>query len=121
MNKHINSNLTPAEQWRMHGTFNEETVDHLLNMSAAIEDCDIGWAKSALDEGMGCFPAEDALSSVINELSDLAKRVRGNNRDAVNTVIEKLADLQSTMNQDAEHGKEEITKVQKAIAAMTIR
>jgi len=108
------SNLSPSEEMRINGSLSGPTIDALIDASdqlAAISGID-----AHISEGMAQFPAEDFLSGPISDLIDLAKRLRGDNKAALQGIIESLEDLAQCQFNASDYGRDEL---QKAIDAIT--
>ena len=111
----MNSNLTPAEQWRLHGTFNEETVDHLLALHDANEDRDPQSLIGDIDEIAGCIPEEDALTAVLRDLALLVKRARGGTKDTAQEIFNDLHAIMEKQKSDSEHASDLLRQVRKSL------
>lgn len=116
----MNSNLTPAEQWRLHGRFTDETAHHLLDLSEHFEDLDKDWASSALDEVHSCIPKEDVLTDALRDLALLVKSTRGVNKDRAQDLFNELHALAEQLRQDAEHAHEQLNNVQNKLNKLGI-
>jgi len=102
------SNLTHEEFFRLNGTLTQERIEELLDAASAA--LDPGTVAAHVLEARASFPSEDCLSEVLKGLGELAKKIRGANRDACNELFEKLDSLANQINQSTEYGAEELTK-----------
>lgn len=114
----MNSNLTPQEQWRLHGTFTEETAQQLLDLDAAIKCADKGWATTGLNEARGCLPAEDVLTTHLRDLALLVKSCRGTNKDRAQDLFNELHQLAETMRQETEYARDQLDSTAKKLSAL---
>lgn len=116
MNGHIYfSNMTPDEEYRLNGTLCAPTIESLLDAQHEIENLDFEGAEAYLKEARGCFPAEDELSSSIQEIRRIANRLRGANKLQLLDAVEKLEQTQYSLNQQAEYGHSELGKALKCL------
>lgn len=106
-------NLTHAEQYRINGTLSAEAIESLLDTSEALEKA--GGVTSQLSEALGCFPAEDFLASFIDDLHELAKRLRGDNRAEAMRLIESAEDLQQCVFNEGDYGRSELREALKTL------
>jgi len=111
-----NTSLTDKEFFRMHGTLTSERIERLIEL----KDRD-GWKQfsqrigSMVQEAMGQYPAEDFLSEILTCLHNLAKRLRGDNKEAIQALAEKVDDIAQTTFNAADYGRSELQKVLDAI------
>lgn len=82
----------------------EELLDCESAMEASSDACvHIGEAK-------GCFPEEDFMDYLIDELKDYTKGCRGENKKALMEFVNKMNLLQAEVNQQSEYGADELKK-----------
>lgn len=109
----MNSNLTPAEQWRLHGTFTEETAQRLLDAYDFLGRCEPSSMRGTLKEIKGCLPQEDFLIPILRRVALLVKRSRGGGKQLLQEVFNDLHALQEQQNSDTEHAADLIQQLQK--------
>ena len=113
----MNSNLTPAEQWRLHGAFAPSTANELLDLAAAHEDLDKSWAVSALNEVHANLPKEDGLTPILRDLAMLVKKARGSTKGALQELFNDLHAYEEQQRSDADHAHEQLNAVQNSLNA----
>jgi hypothetical protein len=111
------SNLTHEEFVLHNGYLSRERAEDVIELAHAAEDLDEIAAQ--LDEAKSGFPDEDFLQAPIDDLRDLLKHVRGDNRDTVQGLIDKLEEIQTSTHQSAEHGADELRKAIKTLNGET--
>ncbi|MGF6599818.1 hypothetical protein P3T23_004552 [Paraburkholderia sp. GAS448] len=107
------SGMSNAEFYRLNGTMSEERIVALLDGEAAAPDlgsvvCDLGEAKAG-------FPAEDCASALLEGMQKLAKRMRGDNRAALLELVGELEQLQTSLANDADYGRDKLDAAIRAI------
>lgn len=106
--------LSPAEYYRVHGTLPQSCVEDLIVFHEDnSEEVDV---TAYLQEAKGCFPSEDFLQGPIKEIGELAKKMRGDNRKALEALAQSLEEIQSATWQQSEYGADEIKKALKELA-----
>lgn len=113
----MNSNLTPAEQWRLHGAFTAETANDLLDLADAHKNLNKSWAVSALNEVHANLPKEDGLTPILRDLAMLVKRARGANKAALQELFNDLHAYEEQQRSDADHAHEQLNAVQNSLNA----
>lgn len=108
-----NSSMTPEEEYRLTGTLRPEMIEVLLDDSASLEGTT--GVSAHLQEAMCQYPAEDFLADAITRLQKLAKRIRGDNREALLGIIESLDDVAQCTFNAVDYGRDELSKALKAI------
>jgi hypothetical protein len=99
------TNLTNKEYYRLNGTLSEERIEALLEIDVNVD----GSSPAAyIDEAMGTFPNEDFLEHIIKKVREVAKRVRGDNKDDLDQILLDLEDLQDKVNNDSDYGRSEL-------------
>ena len=89
--EYVNYNITAEEEFRLTGQVTGERLQVLLKYSeAASKFSDLG---GKIQEAYAQFPAEDFLSEIESRLHELAKRLRGNNKEELLGIIESLSDV----------------------------
>lgn len=79
----------------------------------------VGDVKPHLDEAYSQFPEDDFLSSITEELGELADKMRGPNKATLKAIIERLGELELSTARATEYGREELTKAIDAIDSLT--
>lgn len=115
MQQYINSNLSPREVFRIYGTLPDNMIEDLLDTQDAA-DATCG-ASPYIEEAMTMYPGEDFIDQegVFDDLRAIAASVRGDNRKAVQAVIEKLEGLQLGVSRQSEYGIDELRKALKSM------
>lgn len=107
-------NLTNEELFRLTGSLPPERIEGLLDNAAAAAGLEgIG---ACVAEAKTCFFAEDALSPILSQLTELAKNLRGNNKQELLGIIESLDDFAQCQFHQGDYGRDELHKVEKALA-----
>ena len=107
------SNLSNEEHYRMFGTLPADRIEALLDASDKLESLD--GIEAHVSEARCQFPAEDFLVPVQDRLHDLAKRLRGDNRQEVLSIIEQLDDINQCQVYATGYAVEELGKIEKAL------
>ena len=110
------TNLTNQEYYRLNGTLSAERIEDLLRFDCAIDSSSD--PSAYIDEAEGCFPKEDFLEHIIKKVRAVSKRVRGENKDDLDQILIDLEDLQSSVNNDSEYGRDELRKASDEILAV---
>ena len=97
-----------SEIYRVTGTLPAERIEALLELDSV----DLSGVIVHIQEARGSFPGEDSLASIIEDLTALAKHMRGENQKELRSIIERADSLQSELARDAEYGLEELTKAE---------
>ena len=118
-------NLTPEEQYRLHGRIEGPACVELLDAHLKAD----AFSDGCLTDAKASYPNEDFLQDVIKEIGRindmveaLRKNMRSNNREIGDNIVEameelklQVEDLQQTTHNNTEYGLEEIRKVEKAM------
>lgn len=107
-------NLTPREQFRINGQLSPETTEELLDNAEALLKAE--GVSSQVQEALGCYPGEDFLAGLIDSLQTLAKRLRGDNREALLGLVEQAEDLQQCVFNEGDYGRSELREALKTLA-----
>lgn len=83
------TNLTNEEYFRLHNTLPVDRIAELLDENANKVERD----EIPFDDILAQFPEEDFTSTIETRLQELAKRLRGDNRAELLSIIESLQDL----------------------------
>ncbi|HEO0817003.1 hypothetical protein WKH82_17405 [Acinetobacter baumannii] len=109
------SNMTPEEEYRLNGTLCAPTIESLLDAHYEIENLDFDGAETYIKEARTCFPAEDVLTTQIQEIRRIANRLRGANKLQLLDAVEQLENIQDELVQQAEYGQSELGKALKCV------
>lgn len=109
----ITSNTTAEEEYRLTGSVTGIRLEQLLDDSLRLSK--ILNAEDYIQEATSSFPNEDFLSSITESLYSISKNVRGTNKDDILRVIESLTDLEISVTNDSEYGREQLYQAMKAI------
>lgn len=96
------NHLTNEEEFRLTGTLSSDKIEKLLNF-AGLEDS-VWSCISGLSDVQSSFPSEDFLHGIERRLTELAKKLRGENKEILLGVIDDLADVISSTNSATENG-----------------
>lgn len=105
--------LTNREYLSLHSTLSLDRIEALVQMEDAIRGQE--GVLNYLDEVGGGFPGEDFLNDIINNLRALSKRLRGVNKDELNSIIEQVEELQASTTHESEYGLEQLKLAKAAI------
>ena len=112
----MNSNLTPAEQWRLHGTFNEETAQELIDAKDLNDRVNRPWVMDTLNEVASCVPGEDFLTPVLTDLAKLVKRTRaGAGKDMLQEIFNDLHAVMERQRSDTDHAGDLVRQLKEAL------
>lgn len=105
------SNMTHEEFYRVNGTLTPERIDAILSERDTLEAFDVREFAPCAQEARGCFIAEDFAQEHLYDLRDIAKRLRGDNRNSLLMLIERLESTIQEACQSAEYGASELDKI----------
>ncbi|MFW6855320.1 hypothetical protein ACODYM_28935 [Burkholderia gladioli] len=103
--------LSNAEFFRMHGTLPPARIEALLDVGDRLAE--VKSVDAYIREGMAQLPAEDFLADVMSRLQDIAKRLRGANKEQLLGCVESLDDVAQTTFNAADYGRSELDKALK--------
>lgn len=109
------SNITAKEEFRLTGTVSGDRLDELLDRSEALDKLE--GLDAHIEEAKCQYPAEDFLSGITDRLHELAKRLRGDNRQEVLGIIEALDDIGQTTFYASDYGRSELGKALEIVKA----
>lgn len=109
------SNMTADEEFRLNGTLCAPTIESLLDAAFERDQLDLKGARACIEEARGCFPAEDALVTQIQEIKRIANRLRGTNKLQLLDAVEQLEQIQTEIFQSSEYGSSELGKALKCL------
>ena len=109
---YINSNMTNIEAFKLYGTLPADRIESILEAETQLSELQ-GIEGNLIDANS--FPAEDFLAEVISDLQTLKRGMRGNNRENLDAIIEKLEDIAQCTFNASEHGRSELQAALKAI------
>jgi len=107
------SNISPEEYYRMYDELDNERIEYLLQNQRdenAFSDVEIG-----IEEAQAQYMGEDFLKDEIDQLFDLAKRLKGYNRETLNSLISKIELEVDKEKAASEYRADELNKVLKLI------
>lgn len=124
---YISSNLTPEEALRLHGRVSDEQMNELLETHAAYEY--VTGAAAHIEEARGGYVDEDFLNGPLRSLEEhmrglhvLLKKVRGENKEQVQQLIDSLKETiiaiegeKDEMVRSGEYSLEELEKARKIL------
>jgi len=111
--------LTAEENYRINGVLTTFQIEECLDALESVER--IPDIDSHIQEASVQYPEEDFLADIISNIQTIADRLRkGDNKDDLNEQIEALTELQSSVNQSAEQGRDELDKARKEMEAMEL-
>lgn len=102
--------MTPREEFRLNGTLSETTIEALIVEHEDAPAVEFDSVECWIKEAKGCFPAEDFLTSVRNDILTIANRLRGQNKLQLLDLVQKLGEIESEISQQAEYGSTELRK-----------
>lgn len=105
------SNLTHAEYFHLNGKLSEDRTEAILSNLHDAETLDVREYASYAQEACSGFPDEDFLADVISDLHYLAKNMRGNNKEQMLHIINKLDDIAQCQFNAADYGREQLHKI----------
>ncbi|MFK3740917.1 hypothetical protein [Massilia sp. TN1-12] len=108
--------LTPREHLKLHGSLPERQLEQLIEWRERTEE--VVSTTAYLQEARGQYPAEDFLACPIERLHQLAKKLRGENREALLGIIESLDDIAQTTFNAADYGRSELRKAEAALGSL---
>lgn len=105
------SNMTHEEFYRVNGTLTPERIDSLLDEKGTLEAFDVREYVPCAQEAKGCFIGEDFMQEHLDDLKDIAKRLRGDNRNSLLMLIDRMESTIQEACQSAEYGASELDKI----------
>lgn len=112
-NQHyVHSTMSAKEEYSLNGSLCEATIERLIEMESRIfvdDDSVVDFVDEVecrVAEAKGCFPKEDFLEPIKQELRQL--NVRGDNKALLNHIIQLIDDLENENNTSVEHGYNEL-------------
>jgi len=105
---YLGSNYSAREIFNITGALPAEVIENLVDSAEDVYA--MREIIPLVKEGKNCFPDEDFIDSsgAISDLRDIAARVRGDNKWAIEAVIEKLESLQFEVFHQSEYGQSEL-------------
>lgn len=107
------SNLSNREHFRLYGTLTPERIETLLDLDEKLQAFD--GLEAHVQEARRQFPAEDFLVPVQDRLHELAKRLRGDNRQEILSIVEQLDDINQCQVYATGYAVDELGKLEKAL------
>jgi hypothetical protein len=84
------SNVGYREHLNLHGTLPLSEIEALVDRVEDIDSNDLSGIEIHINEAKAQFPDEDFLAEPIERLGELAKRLRGVNRETVESIVAEL-------------------------------
>lgn len=111
---YLGSNFTARETFNISGTLPEHMIEDLLDSQEKLDI--ILEAVPAVEQAITYYPDEDFMETfgtvytdnIFDELRYLQKRLRGENKETLEGIIEKLQDIQSGIVAQAQKGTAEL-------------
>lgn len=90
----IMSNMTVKEHLKIHGSLPLSEIEALVDRLEVIESRDLSGVEAHISEAKAQFPDEDFLSPALKRISELIKRMRGDNRQELFFIHQQLEQIQ---------------------------
>ena len=107
------SNLTMAEHYRLFGTLSEQHVEEVL--AKGLDDFDPSDVSVHINEAMCGMYSEDFLAHHINSLYEFKKRLRGQNREALQDIINEMESSAQDLFNEGDYARDELRKALSAL------
>ncbi len=108
------TNLTASEELRLTGAVTGERLEKLLDCEAQVEKLDdVG---THIDEAISQLPEEDFIEEHKQRLMKLRNRLRGTNREELDSILGDLEDLISEVTNAADYGRSELDCARAALS-----
>lgn len=104
------SAMPPREEFRINGTLCTTTIEALIDHQEDMSNIELDSVQVWIKEAKGCFPSEDFLTAVRNDIRTVANRLRGRNKTELLELVEKLGEIESATTQESEYGHTELKK-----------
>lgn len=109
------SSLSAREHLRLNGHVPADMLETLLDRADALDS--LGGIDAHVSEAKACFPAEDFIEPIRQELQELHKNLRGANREKLGGILESIDDLAQCVFNDCDYGQDELRKALAIIQA----
>lgn len=123
MNHYVYSAMSACEEYKINGKVCDKTLERLIdaeidlqNHRDMIEDIlsdedIIGTISTGCDDIVDYLQEEDSFYTVIEKLESVIKNVRGSNRDALDDVLDKIKEIESSVVSGNEVIVDEVNKI----------
>jgi hypothetical protein len=101
---HIPSNLSPEEEFSLTGTLRPEQIEKVLD-NPLVDENVVESVLEHVEDIRGNFPKEDFLSREISRLDEMAKRLRGANREELMEISYMLDRIERDTFVESEEGR----------------
>lgn len=104
------SNMCAEEEYRLTGTLCHKSIEYVLDETAKVQKYrdSLYTIEAKIEEAQAQLPQEDMLSEPLTQLKKLLGTVRGDNKVALASVIEKLEEIASETIRATEYGNSEL-------------
>lgn len=106
------SNLTNEEYYKVHGTLSNQRIEELLDLTA---ETDLFGARVSIQEAKASVFEEDAFSRALKDLYTVAKKLRGDNKEALKDAIDELEQVVTRCQYDAEEVLDQLNQALRAL------
>lgn len=109
---------TPAELERMFylaGNYRVSNAFHIADQMELFQD-GMGGIETHIKEGAGCMPGEDFLCEEVAELRDFAKKSKGERKQDLTTLIDRIEAKLTEQAQSGDYAADEFRKALKIAA-----
>jgi len=107
--------MTDKEELRLTGTLSRERIESLIDKSDSLEALE--GVDSHIEEAMVQYPTEDFLKQHRDQLRQLREKLRGNNRETMDSILESLDNLAQITFHASEYGMSELNEALSIIRA----
>jgi hypothetical protein len=107
------SSLSFKEEFTINGTLSPNSIDALLDSSDQLGR--VVNVDSHIHEALANLPAEDFLSSQVEELNDLLSNLRGKNKEKLQHILENINDALQCQFNSSDYASHELNTALKTI------
>ncbi len=107
------TSLTNKEYLALHGTLPRYRIEALIEMEETISGQE--GVLAHIKEASSSFPEKDFLQDYIGNLYALARKLRGANREDLESLIDEMEDLQRLTANNSTYGLEKLKEAKEAI------
>lgn len=100
------SNMSHAECFKLNGDLSLERIEQLIDNQ--LKEDTLPSVECKIEEAVGQFPNEDFLQDIINDIGDIAKRLRGDNKKEMMDIMDRLDEIQMSTLHSSEYGMQEL-------------
>ena len=102
------THLTPAEYFQQTGAIHQSHAEILLDAYESGES--VADTIHYVEDAKSYFPQHDFLDRIIDDLQDLKKRLRGDNKETLDNILDKIDQLVTNTIQATEEGLDNLNK-----------